>query len=177
MKMGPGVFWGIILIALGLSIIFKIVFGISMFRVIIAVLFILFGLRILIGRPVWKQQESNDNTNMFGEREIKIEQLDNNEYNTVFGKTIYDLRNLDEFSDLPKKVEFNTVFGHSEIYLPKDLKVKIKADAVFAAAEMPNGNTAAFGTTTYETKNDSITSTKVLKIEAHAVFGHISILQ
>ena len=179
MKMGPGIFWGIILIVLGTSILFKVLFGISMFRVIIAVLFILVGVRMLIGRPAWtkKGTQIDDNTTMFGERVVQVDNLENTEYNTIFGKSVYDLRNLEDFDSLPEKVEFNAIFGQSEILLPKKLHVKIKADAVFASVVMPNGNTAAFSTSKYESTPDSASNSQVLDLEAHAVFGNINIKQ
>ena len=179
MKMGPGIFWGVILIVLGISILFKVLFGISMFRVIIAVLFILVGVRMLIGRPAWtkKGAQIDDNTIMFGERVVQVDNLENTEYNTIFGKSVYDLRNLQDFNNLPEKVEFNAIFGQSEIYLPKNLYVKIKADAVFASVVMPNGNTAAFSTSNFESKPDSVLNNEPLQLEAHAVFGNITIKQ
>lgn len=177
--MGPGIFWGVILIVLGTSILFKVLFGISMFRVVIAVLFILLGVRMLVGRPAWtkKGAQIDENTTMFGERVVQIDNLENTEYSTIFGKSVYDLRNLKEFNNLPEKVEFNAIFGQSEIILPKDLHVKVKADAVFASVEMPNGNVAAFSTSHYETATDTAINPQALRLEAHAVFGNIKIRQ
>lgn len=175
MKMGPGLIWGIILIAIGLSIIFKVIFGISAFRIIIAVVFILIGVRILIGKSSW-MKNNNENDVVFGERQYNIEQIINREYNTIFGKTIYDFTNLDTNTSLPADIEFNTVFGHSVIILPAQLPVKVKAEAVFGAADLPNGNTAAFSTTHYSSNLEGI-GNKVLSMEANVVFGHIEIIQ
>ncbi|MCG8701188.1 MAG: cell wall-active antibiotics response protein [Bacteroidales bacterium] len=174
MKMGPGLFWGILLVAIGLSIILKVIFNISMFRIIVAILFILIGVRVLISKPMWKNNKKESDT-LFNERTVRIEQLDDIEYNTIFGKTVYDFRKVQVDSTPDYKIEFNAIFGHSEIILPDDLYVRIKADAVFAAANMPSGTTAAFGSTIYESEPGGARNKTPLNIEAHAVFGHIDI--
>jgi len=70
MKMGAGLFWGIILIAIGLSIIFKVIFGISIFRIVIAGAFILLGIIILIGKPVFHLHRGDQDV-IFGEKTYK----------------------------------------------------------------------------------------------------------
>jgi hypothetical protein len=174
MKMGAGLFWGIILIALGLSIIFKIIFGISIFRIVVATAFILLGIIILVGKPVF--QSGNEKDVIFGERTYKLSNLKNSEYNTIFGKTVYDLSDLDSLPPGKTKVKFNTIFGSSDILLPAGLSVHIKADAVFSAAKLPNGNTVAFGSASY-TSSEADTSASKLYLEASAVFGGININQ
>jgi hypothetical protein len=39
MKRGAGLFWGIMLIVIGLSIVFKVFWGVSILRIVIAVAF------------------------------------------------------------------------------------------------------------------------------------------
>ena len=173
--MGAGLFWGLILIVIGLSIIFKVIFDISIFRIVIAVVFILIGIKILIGKPVLKASISDDeNVVIFGERTYKTLPLNGTEYNTVFGKTIYDFREVTSLEDLHTRLTFNTVFGSTEVILPDSIPVKIKTDAVFSGAVMPNGNTIAFGTSKY-TSTDTMSSSQLLEIEAHVVFGALNI--
>ncbi len=175
MKMGAGLFWGIILIVIGLSIIFRIIFGISIFRVVIAVIFILIGLKILIGRPFIHYEEGENNV-IFRERRYVNVPVDGMEYNTIFGKAVYDFRDITALSNQRTKITFNTVFGSTEVLLSPSLPVKIKTDAVFSAASMPNGNSAAFGSTRYSSVNVS-DSASVLEIEAHVVFGGLVVRQ
>ena len=175
MKMGAGLFWGLILIIIGLSIIFRIFFDINILRIVIAVIFILIGIKILIGRPVL-HTSGRENTVFFGERRNTASPVDGMDYNTVFGKTVYDLRNLDSLPDPRTRITVNTVFGNTEIWLSPALPVKIKADAVFATASMPNGNSVAFGSTAYSSHN-AADSASVLEIEAHVVFGALLIKQ
>lgn len=167
--MGAGLFWGIILIVIGLSIILRVAFDISIFRIVIAVVLILIGIKMLIGKPIM-QHEGNENHVIFGEKNNTIDPVNGTEYNTVFGRTVYDFRNMKPLSERRTKIKFNTVFGNNEIILPPDLPVKIKADAVFATTSMPNGNTVAFGSTNYEANTENI-DTAILLIEANVVFG------
>jgi hypothetical protein len=60
--------------------------------------------------------------------------------------------------------------------LPESIPVKIKADAVFSSACMPNGNTMSFGTVHYNSVNSDTAST-YLYIEASVVFGSVEIKQ
>jgi predicted membrane protein len=175
MKMGTGLFWGIILIVIGLSIIFRMIFDISIFRIIIAVAIILFGIRILIGKPnVFTSHDENQV--IFGEKSVQSNLINNTEYNTIFGKSVYDFRKISNLSPGRTKLKVNTIFGSTEIILPESLPVKIKADAVFGAAIMPNGNTMSFGTVHYNSAN-SDSASSYLYIEGSVVFGSVDIKQ
>jgi hypothetical protein len=173
MKMGAGLFWGLILIAIGLSIILKVLFDISAFRVVLAIVFVLIGIKILIGKPLI-HHEKDDNVIMFGERNYKHVPMHNKEYNTIFGKTVYDFREVKSLDELHTFLTFNTIFGSTEIYLPDSIPVRIKTDAVFSGAVMPNGNTIAFGTSKYSS-SDVMENAQLLEIEAHVVFGGLNI--
>ena len=51
MKMGAGIFWGIILILIGLGIVIRVVFNIDfpVFKFLVAIFFIFLGLRMMFG--------------------------------------------------------------------------------------------------------------------------------
>ena len=81
MKMGflfSGIFWGVILILLGLAMIIKVVFNVSLpiFRIVFAIIFVYIGFKILVGG--------------FGGG-IKTEKND-----VVFGETIIEAKGSDE---------------------------------------------------------------------------------
>ncbi len=173
--MGAGLFWGIILIALGLSIIFKVIFGISVFRIVIAAAFILLGILILVGKPSFNSNRDGSDV-IFGEKTYKLSQIQNIEYNTIFGKTVYDFRDIDSLPPGKSKLKFNTIFGSTEILLPSNIPVHIKADAVFSAAKLPNGNTVAFGNASYKS-TAADTSSSSLYIETSVVFGGINFVR
>jgi len=84
-----GVFWGTMLILLGISIILKVMFNISIpfFRLFFAFFFVYLGLQILIGKP---PQAGDRRTVVFGERTVRADERDA-EYHAVFGRGLFDL--------------------------------------------------------------------------------------
>ena len=145
MKMGASLFWGIILIIIGLSLIIKIIFNIDfpIIKILLAFIFIYIGLRILLG-PTFKPFHKHKDMNgvVFGENNFE-EIEDGKEYHVVFGKGVYDLRNFEIIGN--KNVKISTVFGSSIILLKEGMPVKIEANAVFANAIMPDGSANSFG--------------------------------
>lgn len=175
MKMGAGLFWGLILIAIGVSIIFKVVFDISVMRVVVAVMFILIGVKILVGKRAINISATEEDV-IFGEQNYTEFPTTSKEYNTIFGKSVFNFNDAAIPTDKSLNLEFNTIFGHSEIILPPGLPVRIKADAVFGSAKLPNDNTAVFGSASYMSEHDS-TATTFITIKSSTVFGNTEIIQ
>jgi predicted membrane protein len=176
MKMGSGLFWGILLIIIGVSFIIKIVFNIDfpIFKIIIAFFFIYLGLKIILGDGFSFFNKRNTETDVvFGESNF------NNinhgkDYNVVFSKGNFDLRNITLNDSGPTCIKINTVFGGSDLWLSKSMPVRVSVDAAFAGAQMPNGNSAAFGSTLYASENLDITK-PFLDVKADVVFGGLRI--
>ncbi len=173
--MGIGLFWGIVLIVLGLSIIFKVIFDISIFRIFVAIMFILLGVKILIGRSAINIR-SDDADVIFNDKRYTEFPTASTEYNTLFGKSVFDFSEAAIPTDRSINLEFNTIFGNTKIILPPGLPVRIKADAVFGSAKLPDDNTAVFGSASYISEHD-IKVMSFVTIEASAVFGNIVIEQ
>jgi predicted membrane protein len=170
MKMGPSLFWGLLLVVLGLSLIFRIVFNIDfpLFKIFIAFILIYFGLKLLFGSfrtPVFETKESEV---VFGEKRFNNPET-NRDYSVVFGKGVYDFRDLD-LKGQKQKIKISTVFGGSVIKINKNMPVKINVESAFAGTELPNGNSAVFGSTTY-TSPDFDTEKPHLEIKLEVVFG------
>ena len=174
MKMAPGVFWGILLVIIGLSIIFRFVFDINIFRVLIAVFLILVGIKILVGDKGIFDFKSQKDDVIFGQKTIKSTPDNRTEYNVIFGKSEFDFRDVDFKDSKPIRIKVNTIFGSSQIMLSKDTPVKIKANSAFAGARMPDGNSNAFGTLVYTSSNFN-SEGSYLYIEADVVFGGLEI--
>jgi predicted membrane protein len=150
MKMGPGTFWGLLLILIGAALIIKVLFHIEIpvFKVVIAAFFILIGLKILFGNFHFHKFRNNGNDVIFGEMRITADNLEFPEYNIIFGKGVFDLRNLN-LENGSQRLKIATVFGGAEIILPENLPVKITSDFVFSGGKLPDGNSTAFGSSTY----------------------------
>jgi predicted membrane protein len=177
MKMGPSIFWGVLLIVIGLSLVIKIVFNIDfpIFKIIFAFIFIYIGLKILLGHSFRPFQEKKTDTEViFGESSFdNVEH--GKEYNVIFSKGNFDLRNIPLNETGPTKIKINTVFGGARVIIDKNKPIRIKADAVFSGAQMPNGNSTAFGSTVYS--SDSLDFSKpYLDVKADVVFGGLEII-
>jgi len=176
MKMGGGFFWGLLLVIIGVSMIIKVVFHIDIpvFRIIIAFFFVFLGIKILTGNSHPFSNNRGPNDVIFGESNVSYQNKDvPKEQNIIFGKGTLDLRQLDSTA-LPAQIEINTVFGSSEIYLNKSIQVRIKVDAVFSGATLPNNNTSAFGSSYYESPGFD-NSKPFLYINVNVVFGGVNI--
>ena len=173
--MGAGFFWGLILIVIGISIIFKVVWGVSIMRIVIAIVFILIGVKILVGKSSLNIR-SGGNDAIFNDKYVTEFPLTDTEFNTVFGKSVFDFSEAATPTDKSLYLEFNTVFGDTELILPPGLPVKVKAEAVFGSAKLPNDNTAVFGSADYVSEHDS-SVTNFVNIKTSAVFGNIVIIQ
>lgn len=170
--MGAGLFWGIILIIIGLSIIFRVVFDINIFRVAIGILLIFFGIKVLLGKNFF--HSTNKSEVLFDKQVVTTLTGDHTEYNVLFGKAVYDLRNLDIKGDNRVTVDLHTVFGNTVFYLNPEIPVKIKAESVFGNITLPDGNSTSFGTSHYSSGEISGSSV-YLRVRANAIFGNIDI--
>lgn len=171
--MGPALFWGLFLIFIGFALIIKYVFNldIPVVKLVIALFLIFIGIKLLVGRTKFFHVSKNigETDVIFNEMRLNGKDINGSEYNVIFGKLILDLRDY-ELSDLPKKIEVNTIFGASEILINDNLPVHAKIEAVFSGAKMPNGSTVTFGDSEYSTSSFD-PSDKYLMIKSAVVFG------
>ncbi len=172
--MGAAVFWGSLLIILGVTLVIKVIFNIDfpVFKILVAAFFVFLGIWILFGSFGRVNIRSGPNDVLFSERYYQAP-FDQPEYNVVFGKGVFDFTNVD-LSEGSKNVKIGTIFSASQIKISKDMPVEISADAVFAGAELPDGNTAVFGSATYVTDSYQPDSAH-LKIKLDVVFGGVQV--
>ena len=175
MKMGAGLFWGALLILIGLGIVIRVVFNINfpVVKFIIAFFFIFIGIKMLVGNFKFWDVRGDENTTIFSESRIDGLDEDFKEYNVIFGSSIIDLRDVD-LTKGSKEIEINTIFGGTVVKINENTPIKIKAEAVFANAKLPNGNTATFGTGKYQSETFS-KDTNHVYIKGDVVFGSLEI--
>ena len=174
--MGAGLFWGAFLLLLGIALIIKVVFNIDfpVFKVLVGIFLVLLGFKILFGRSFIAQHHFEPEETIFSERTYDNPES-GKEYTVLFAKGVYDFTNVD-LSKGSFRAKISTVFGGSQIIIPRDAPVRIKADAVFAGAELPDENTAVFGTTVYESENWSPDSASI-DIKVDVVFGGVQVVR
>lgn len=168
-------FWGLFLILVGFALIIKYVFNldIPVMRIAVALFLIMVGIRLLMKNRdfFWDKHDKNDV--IFREASFDGKDMNDKEYNVIFGSSVIDLRDLDS-TDLPKTLKINTIFGSSIVKLNKNLPVKLVGDAVFAGAKLPDGNTTAFGEVTYNSPSLEPDVDK-LTLQADVVFGSLQV--
>jgi predicted membrane protein len=174
MKMAPAVFWGILLVIIGLSIIFRILFDINLFRVLLGVILILIGIKILVGNKGIFNFGPVKGDVIFSSRTISEPPGNKAEYNVVFARSVFDYRKVYFKKDKPVKIKINTIFGATEIKVNEDSPVKIKVNAVFAGAKLPDGNTVVFGSGGWQ-GNTFDPDGNYMIIEADVVFGSLEV--
>ncbi len=174
--MSASLFWGLILILIGISIIIKIVFNIdfSIFRVIIALVFIYFGIRLFIGRDFsFYHDNSDEQLILFSKRHVSHID-DGKEYNVIFGEGRFDLSKFSVPDSEVVHFKLNTIFAGSEIILNPEIPVEINSNTVFGGTRMPNTNASAFGIASY--KNDTAKKSKAkIIIETNTIFGGLEV--
>jgi len=176
MKMGAGLFWGAFLLLLGIALVIKVVFQVDfpVFKVLVGIFLILLGFKFLFGRVLIPSHHFDAEDTIFNERVYDNPET-GKEYTVLFAKGVYDFTNV----DLEKgsfKVKVSTVFGGTQIIIPRDKPVRIQADAVFAGAELPDGNTAVFGTTIYESET-WLADSAAIDIKVDVVFGGVQVIR
>jgi len=174
--MGAGLFWGAFLLLLGIALIIKVVFQVDfpVFKVLVGIFLILLGIKVLFGRVLMPSHHFEAEDTIFNERVYDNPET-GKEYTVLFAKGVYDFTNVD-LEQGSFKAKVSIVFGGSQIIIPRDKPVRIQADAVFAGAELPDGNTAVFGTTIYESETWSADSAGI-DIKVDVVFGGVQVIR
>ena len=172
--MASGLFWGIVLMLIGLGIVIRIVFNVDLpiFKLLVAFFFIWLGLRIMLGDRGMLHFRATKNDVVFNENSFNEINNENKEYNVIFGKAIYDFRELEVKGKT--KIHLNAIFGGAEIKLKKGAAYRIVTESVFGGIKLPNGNTSVFGTTHYQSDNFNPDSAHLF-IKAEVVFGGIEL--
>jgi predicted membrane protein len=170
-----GIFWGSILILLGISVIIRIVFNVHvpLVRIVFALILIYFGIRVLMGGS-WCRSTCSTNTVLFSEVKTEFTK-DSNEYNIIFGKGSVSFTDS-ALAAKNRRIKVNTIFGAGEIKINPALPAVIKVSSAFSGAKMPDGAIISFGEYTYKTKAFS-ENAPALRIDATVVFGALEITE
>ena len=173
--MDSKLFWGILIIFIGISIIINHVFKVDfpLFKVIISLVIIYFGVSLLLGSFNFKSGSSGDQSSVFTSQNYAPDLIDQNqEYNSLFGSSKIDLRDTN-FEANNIEIEVNAVFGSIKLYLPENVKVRIKASSAFGSVRSKEHQQDGIGD--QEFSDGSKTSDVEVTVKANAVFGSVRI--
>ena len=170
-------FWGIIIVIIGLSIILKAVFNFDLpvFKIFIAFIFIYIGFKVLLrdSDSDFDRIRSDEETVIFGEKNYHGFPDEGKEYNVIFGGSKIDLRDI-ELEGSKKYIKISTVFGSTVLKLNEDLPYKVTADVVFSDINLPDRNKTVIGSNHYKSKNYN-PDEPYLDIRVDVVFGSFKI--
>lgn len=165
------VFWGVVIILIGLSIILREVFDIHFpfLRVFFGILLIYWGVKVIAGgfNRSW-----NNNTVVFNESNIDYDNS-RKEYNVVFGRSSIDLFKM-PMPTRDERIEMNVVFGSGKLIINDSIPMRVEMNTVFGNIQAPDRNKAGFGSTHYSTAAYK-DGEPCIRLEANAVFGNIEI--
>ncbi len=173
--MDSKVFWGLVIILIGVSIIINHVFKVDfpLFKVIIALIIIYFGFSILFGSFKFNKASSGDFSHYFTSKNYEPAKIDGNmEFNCVFGSSKIDLRRT-VFTGQSLEIEINSIFSSVQVYLPQNLNIDVKASSAFGSVRSPGNRQDGIGDQRY-TVRGGVPGEKLL-IEANAVFGSLNL--
>jgi hypothetical protein len=167
-----GVFWGALLIILGVWFIVRraVPVHIPVIRIVVAVLFVYAGVRILARGPV----SMDRNTAVFSESSMRYSPDRGREYNLVFSSGAVDLSAAVPGS-ANIRAQVNVIFASGTLRINPSVPVRVHMSSAFGTVESPNGRSVAFGDMVYTTQSYR-EGAPALDIQATAVFGRLTIL-
>ena len=159
-----GLFWGAIVVLIGITIILNGVLGIRIpiIRIVFGLLLIYWGVSLLVGARFGRSGAA-----VFSDSEVRASSA--GKQDVIFGRSVIDLTGI-VLKEGVNRYEVNTVFGASIIKLDRAMPVKVVASSAFAGVKMPDGGNIAFGETTYRSMSLKEDSTYLL-VKASVVFG------
>lgn len=171
MRLFGGVFVGIIFLAVGIILLLNSFFNfnINIFKLIVGVVIVLFGVFILFNGFGFQDSRNI----VFRERTIRVSEVQD-EYNIVFASGTIDLSKV-KIEDEVKKIEINTIFAEGKVILNPDVPTLIKASSAFGELELPDRSSVIFSSQKYRI-GDISTNRGYLEIKASAVFGKLKFI-
>ena len=168
-----GLFWGVMLVLFGISMILRAVFNldIPIFRIIFALIIIYFGVKLLLGRQAFKNET---NYSMFRSSTVTMKES-GGEYDVIFGQSNIDLSNID-VSGGSKKVSVDVVFGSGHLLIDPEIPMKLNVSTVFADCKLPHRNISFFGDSNYKTPA-YVEGENYLLLNIDVVFGNVVIVE
>ncbi|OGF44251.1 MAG: hypothetical protein A2452_05590 [Candidatus Firestonebacteria bacterium RIFOXYC2_FULL_39_67] len=179
MKMGflfSGVFWGVVVVVLGLLLILKAMgVNIPVGKIIFGILFIYIGISMIFwsfggchsGKSMPGCCNGKDRM-MFNDYKIEADGK-KSEYNIMFGRGDIDLSKI-EVKDKDVNVKISVIFGEGNIVLNSGIPAKIRITSAFGGAVAPDGTNIAFGE--YNYKNSKYKEgVPALLVDASVIFG------
>lgn len=167
--MNQSLIWGTILVLLGISLLLKSLFRITLplVRPFLGCVMIYLGLTIMMD-PF--NQTSDKRTVIFAKSTLAA-QDPVRIYNTTFGASRIDVTTL-HHTHSPEHITINTVLGATELVLDPTITTKITVNAMCARAELPDETLVSFGRNIYRSSD---AQEPQLIIHINAVLANVTV--
>jgi len=157
-----GLFWGILISLIGISMILKYVVNIDipLGRIFFGIILVLFGMKIIFGHSEKIHVKHPGRVNYYsGSRD----------YNIIFSSGTIDLTNYANGQKMPG--EINVIFGNATVLVPDSLNLEVVSTTVFGQTILPERAYKGFGEDTFSVNNKA--TGELHRIETNAVFGNL----
>ena len=165
--------WGVILIILGLALVIRTLFGISipLLRIGLGLLLTYAGLGLLFG-PNGGMDQQDKVTVTFAKDTVTV--IDpKRSYDTVLGYSTIDLTNANLDPNEKTTIDMNTIMGNTILLLSPSIPTEIRAQATVGNVQFPHDKAINFGIRSYKTHDDHIETQ--LAINAQVILGNLEI--
>lgn len=148
-------------------------FDINPFKLVFSLALLAGGVLLITGRARFDgfgevQQSANV---LFGKgRSTANPALQKQRFSTVFGEQEVS---LEQMAEGDRQVLVDTVFGQTYVGIPRDLPIRIQAQAYFGEVKMPDGREVNFGESRFESLQGL--SEPAVTLHLHVVFGGIKV--
>ncbi len=165
--------WGVILVILGLALIVRTLFGISipLLRIALGLLLTYAGIGLLSG-PNGSANQQDKITITFAKDTIAVKKPKNS-YDTIMGFSTIDLTNICLKETGQTVIDMHTIMGNTIVLLDPNVPTEITAQATVGNVQFPQNKAINFGIRTYKTHGDHLEPK--LAINAQVVLGNLEI--
>jgi hypothetical protein len=165
-----GLFWGIIVVLIGLSIILNVVLGVKipLIRIIFGLLLIYWGVTLLVGSSFRLRSRG---TSAFSDADIRV--TETGKQDVIFGRATIDLTGL-ALKPGANRYEVDAIFGSALITLDSKTPARVRVSSAFGSARLPDGNIIAFGDRDWSSPGLNRDS-GYLDLKADVVFGSLEV--
>lgn len=171
--MFTGIFWGVVLICIGVLAILKSVFNINIpiFRTSVALFIIYVGISILVNGFYFEREQHSV---IFESHDVEVAES-NEKSEIIFGSGTVDFSDYTLAEDRPRH-EVNVIFSSGRIEIPAELPAKLVVSSAFGSANLPDGSSISFGEHSYKTSSYK-EGENYLYIKANVVFGSLKVVE
>jgi hypothetical protein len=153
--------WGSLLIVIGVSLLLKAFFGISLpiMRVAIGVFLLYLGLTFLVPTKTIGHETK---AIIFNKKYIHADLFEDHAYSVIFGEGTIDLSELDK----PTHVQIKSSYSSTTVILDPNIPTKVIIDSMFSNVSLPDETITSFGHYSYKNMDKTVQPLLVVRVKA-----------